>query len=772
MNAKSQRWSRGRRLAAASLSVVAMFVIYVRAAPLPPLEARLETPGTVVLDANGSLLRRDTHDGLRIPVALEQVAPIAVEATIAAEDQRFGSHPGVDPVAIARAATTIFSNPSGASTIQQQLARRLYLGDGQPLVVRKPREMLLALRIDARNSDDEVLEAYLNAIYYGRGAYGIEAAARVFFGVSAGNLNLAQAAFLAGLPQLPSLFDPAADRDAASARQRYVLDRMAADGRISRESAEAATAEALDLLPELGPVVAPHFVDFAMAEFAAVRPDLAHLPGLVIETTLDAGLQVDAERIVRLHIADLKRDEVSNGAVVVLDPRTGAILTMVGSADPSGEHGAINMTLAPRQPGSALKPFLYAAALEQGYTAASPLLDVPTTFETDAGNYAPANYDRRFHGVVTLRTALASSYNVPAVRTLQDIGLAAFLDMAHRVGLQTLTDTERYGLALTLGGGEVRLLDVATAYGTLANGGRRSQPFAVQRVRDHTGRVLFERPAALSPRVMDESVAWLITDILRDPAARTPGFGERSPIESAVGAAVKTGTTTGFRDNWTAGYTPERVVAAWVGNASNAPMEGVSGVDGAGPIWRDIIELASAGTSRAWPPAPTSLVRTPVCTPTGLLPGPDCPSPAAEWFLRGSEPATAERYYLREATGTLRIDPPAEARSWAADAGYLLTTGESAGAADGFAIVQPARDSVLFVSPELPSQHVLLRARLPAGATSVEFRVDGKRAGVAGGADGTLVWTLDPGRHEVEAVALLSSGEQLTTTSRYEVRER
>ncbi|MEX1103196.1 MAG: transglycosylase domain-containing protein [Dehalococcoidia bacterium] len=756
---------------AGSLALLALFVIYVRAAPLPSLESSMDPPGTVVLDANGTVLQRDAREGLRIPVDLEQVAPFAVEATIAAEDQRFGTHPGVDPLAIGRAITTVFSEPSGASTIQQQLARRLYLDEGQPLLIRKPREMLLALRIDARNSDDEILEAYLNAIYYGRGAYGIEAAARVFFGVSAGNLNLAQAAFLAGLPQLPSELDPTTDATAANERQQYVLDRMAADGHISPEMADAAAAEPLALLPNLAPTIAPHFVELALAELATLRPDLAGKPGLVIETTLDAALQQDSERIVRVHIDELERYQVTNGAVVVLEPGTGRILTMVGAADPSGEHGAINMALASRQPGSALKPFLYAAALERGYTAASPLLDVPTTFETKAGNYAPGNYDRRFHGVVTLRTALASSYNVPAVRTLADIGLPAFLDMAHRVGLQTLTDTERYGLSLTLGGGEVRLLDVATAYGTLANGGLRVEPYAIERVRDTTGRVLYERPAARPRRALDEAHAWILTDILRDPAARTPGFGERSPIESAVGAAVKTGTTTGFRDNWTAGYTPERVVAAWVGNADNRPMDGISGVAGAGPIWRDVIELAAEGTRLAWPAPPETLVRASVCEPTGLLPGPDCPGASDEWFVRGTEPREAERYYVRGADGALRIDPPAEARPWALDAGFLLEGGHP-GADGGFAIVQPARDSVLFVAPELADQQVMLRASVPAGATSVEFRINGELAGVTTGDAGTLVWRLEPGRHEVEAVALLANGERLTATSRYEVRER
>lgn len=769
-----RRLSRATLGAAASVTLAVAGWAYISCAPLAPLADREAPGGTVVLDSHGIVLQRDTAAGLRIPISLDRVAPAVIEATIAAEDQRFRGHSGIDPLAIARAALRSRSTASGASTITQQLARRIYLHDNSPSLIRKAREAVLALRIEAHASKDEILAAYLNDVYYGRGAYGIEAAARTYFGVAAKDLNLAQAAFLAGLPQNPESYDPGTDREAATARQAYVLRRMRGDGLISSEQERTALAEPLSFVGALAPVVAPHFVNYALDELRALRPDLADRQGLVIETTLDAGLQAEAERSVRQRLAELRDRNVTNAAAVVLDPRDGRILAMVGSADfdDAVNGGQNNLALASRQPGSALKPFLYTAALEQGYTAASQLLDVATTFDTAEGPYSPGNYDRRFHGPVPLRTALASSYNVPAVRTLADLGIDRFLETAHRFGLDTLTEAERYGLALTLGGGEVRLLDLTAAYGVLANGGERREPYAVARVRDASGQVLYERGPGPARQIIAAEHAWLITDILRDGEARIPGFGQLSPLESSAGAAVKTGTTTGFRDNWTVGYTPGRVAGVWVGNANGQPMDNVSGVAGAAPIWRDVIEAAveGEGEGAGWPAPPATLVRAPVCSPTGLRPGPACPSPGYEWFVRGTEPLLAERYYVARGDGTVAIDPPAEARAWAFDAGLPLASGAPADA-EPVRIVSPARGSVLFRSPELPAEELLLRASA-ANAASFEFAVDGRPAGRTNSAGGAVRWRLDPGHHELEVTAVLRDGSRLTTRSTYEVRER
>jgi len=759
-------------LAAAALPplAVAAVIAWAWLAPFAPPEGRLGVPGSVYLAADGSVLLRESADGLRIPVPLDRIAPAMVDATIAAEDQRFASHPGVDPIAIARAAATFRSNPSGASTITQQLARAAYLDDASPRLVRKAHESLLALQLERHRTKDEILALYLNSVYYGRAAYGVEAAARVYFGTSAQNLDVAQAAFLAGLPQLPSAYEPSPDTAAAKSRQAYVLDRMRTTGRLDGSSAANAAAEELVLVPELAPPLARHFVQFAREELAALQPSMSDRSGLVIETTIDPALQSEVERSIQRQLSALKEKNAGNAAVVVLDPHTGALLAMAGSAnfdDPSID-GQVNVALQPRQPGSALKPFLYAAALERGYTAASTLLDVPSTFATAGGAYSPMNYDRQFHGVVTLRTALASSYNVPAVRALDALGMDAFLEVAHRFGLRTLSNTEVYGPAVVLGGGEVRLLDLTAAYGALATGGTLVPPFAVARVRDAAGRTIYERPAAVTTRVLDEANAWLLADILSDPNARIPGFGEVTPLDLPFRAAAKTGTTTGFRDNWTAGFTADRAVGVWVGNTDGSPMTDVSGVDGAGPIWRDVMFATAERTPPRWLTQPPGLVRLTVCAPTGQLPGEHCPTPQAEWFRAGTEPRTAERYYVRAADGGLAIAPPAEAVGWARSAGLRIAAPEASPAA--VRVLQPSPGAVLYLAPELGTQHALLRAAAAESAT-IELRVDGVTVGRETGSSISVQWPLVAGVHTVEAV-IESNGVLSRATSTFEVRAR
>jgi penicillin-binding protein 1C len=768
-----RRRLRRRTFAALALLILAL-PTYVGLAPFDAPEENLAVAGTVVLDSRGTVLERNGGEGFRIPVPLGSVAPIMVEATIAAEDQRYRSHVGIDPLAIIRAATRYLSQPSGASTITQQLARRLYLRNGGgPLPVRKFRESVIALQLETHRSKDEILELYLNEVYYGRGAYGIEAAAQVYFGVSAANLDLAKATYLAGLPQLPSAYDPAHNEQPARERQTYVLARMVADGRIRGDQAAAALAQPMTVRSSLEPAVAHQFVQLAKTELARARPDLANRAGLVIETTLDAGLQRETERLVRLRLEDLAQRNVTNGAVVVLEPGSGRILAMVGSAtDGDPDHGGdINMALEPRQPGSALKPFLYAAAFEHGYTAATPVLDVPTTFTTDRAPYSPMNYDRQFRGVVPLRIALASSLNVPAVRTLDDIGLDALLEMAHRFGLETLREAESYGLSLTLGGGDVRLLDLTASYAALGAGGVWAKPYAVTRVRDQRGRVLYEHSAEAGRRVLSEQHAYLLADILSDRVARMPGFGQVTPFDLPFRTAVKTGTTTGFRDNWTFGFTPEIGVGVWVGNADGSSMREVSGVDGAGPIWRDVMLAAASGRSTTWRTRPAGVVETTICSPTGLLPGADCPSPMRELFVAGTAPIDRESYYRRDNNGRIAINPPLEARTWAIDSGLNVDSGNSQ-IGGAIRIVEPSPGAVLFLSPELKDQQLLLRAAVPNGAGVVSFWIDGRAVGEAAGTDPRLVWRLEAGRHQLDAVVQLDDGGSATTTITYEVRTR
>jgi len=757
-------------LAGAVLLVVAA---YVRAGPFDAPEARGAVPGTVVLDAEGAVLARDAAAGLRIPIRLDAVAPRMLQATLSAEDRRFRSHPGVDPIAAARALLRGDSQPSGASTITQQLARRLYLGDdAAPPLVRKIRESGIALQLEARRSKDEILALYLNDVYYGRGAYGVEAAARVYFGTSAGNLDLAHAAYLAGLPQRPARYASITDHAPALARQAYVLARMAEDGWISGGEATAAGRQLVRPLPERAAPVAPHFVAQARAELSRVRPDLAARDGLIIETTLDAGLQSEAERLVRLRLAELAERHATDGALVAIEPATGRIQALVGSAtDGDVAHGGeIDMTRTPRPAGSTLKPLLYAAAFEHGLTPATALLDVPSTFTTAGGPYTPLNFDRSFRGVVPLRTALASSLNVPAVRTLADLGLETMLEISHRFGLTTLSTAERYGLSLSLGGGEVRLLDLTSAYAAIGAGGQLAEPFAVARVRDATGRVLYERAPATPRRVLSPAHAYLLADILADPDARIPGFGWVTPFDLPFPAAVKSGTSTGFRDVWTVGTTPEIAIGVWVGNADGSPMLDVASVEGAGPIWRDTM-LAAALARRMSPfQRPAGIVEATVCAPTGLLPGPACPSPVRELFVAGTEPTERERYYARAADGTTVVSPPLEALAWARDAGLVVSSGVTLGATDLLRIVAPLPGSVFHLAPELAEQRLVLRAIVAPGSGEVSFEIDGRLIGTAPSADARLTWALEPGAHTLRATVRLPDGGLAAATSSYEVR--
>jgi penicillin-binding protein 1C len=746
---------------------------YARLAPLPAPEGMAVAPGTVVLDARGVVLDRSVADGVRIPVPLTAIAPRMLQATVSAEDRRFLLHPGVDPLAVARALLHQLDQPSGASTITQQLARRLYLtDDSAPTLARKAHEALIALQIEANRSKGEILALYLNDVYYGRGAYGVEAAARVYFGVSAANLDLAHAAYLAGLPQRPSAFDPSVDPAPARARQAYVLDRMTEDGWISRVEADAAAGVAIAVGPAAAPPLAAAFVAFARDELARVRPDLAGRAGLTIETTLDAGLQTEVERLMRLRLTALGDRNVTDAALVAIEPGTGRILAMVGGAtDGDPAHGGeINMAIAPRQPGSALKPLLYAAAFEHGFTAATPLLDVSTTFMTAEGPYTPLDYDRSFRGVVPLRVALASSLNVPAVRTLDALGVNALLEMARRFGLGTLTEAERYGLALTLGGGEVRLLDLTNAYAALAAGGELHTPFAVTRVRDAAGRVLYERAPEGGRPVLSAQHAYLLTDILSDADARIPGFGEVTPFDLPFPAAVKSGTSTGFRDNWTLGFTPNIAIGVWAGNADGSAMTDVSGVDGAGLIWHDAMMAAALGRPMGRFVRPPGIVDEIVCAPTGLLPGPDCLSPVRELFVAGTEPVTHEHYFTRAADGSLAVDPPTEAAAWAQDAGLRLAAAPPL-AKDTVRIVSPADGSVFWLSPELGRQQLVLRAVVAAGgADHLTFLIDGVAVADTSTADPSALWQLAAGPHTVSVDVALSSGGSTTASATFEVR--
>ena len=804
---------------------------------LPSLETlpeRLAAPSSTILDRNGRLLYEiiDPNGGGHVPVSLDQIPAACQAATIAVEDANYYAHPGVDPVGIIRALWINLRGGetlAGGSTITQQVARHLLLDPeeaAERTLTRKLRESILAWRLAWRYSKEEVLALYLNQTYYGNLAYGIEAAAHAYFDKPAAALDLAECAMLAGLPQAPAILSPLINPAAARDKQELVLDLMVKGGEIAPEEAERAKDEALAYAATPFPIEAPHFVSVVWNRLESqLGTDIVRAGGLVVTTTLDLELQWSAETILRRHLARLGRSStdqparnVHNGGLVALDPQSGEVLAMVGSPDyfDASIAGAVNATLAPRQPGSALKPFTYALAFSRptSWTPSTVLLDVRTAFPTREGDpYVPLNYDRTFHGPVPIRQALASSYNIPAVKTLQQVGLEALIKLMRDLGISTFEDAGRFGLALTLGGGEVRLLDLTAAYGALANGGFRVEPALILEIRtpalacsgdcDRKSETNYHKPKIQQPAVIDPRVAWLISDILSDDAARAPSFGRGSVLQlpcpggqcpgESRPAAVKTGTTTDWRDNWTVGYTPDLVTGVWVGNADNSPMEQVSGVTGAGPIWHDFMETALLGRPALAFSRPEGLVQAEVCAISGKLPSEQCPHRTIEWFIEGSVPTELDDWYqlfqLDSATGLLANEAtppervvervylvlPPEAQRWAREqgipapppAGMSVTRGAGESAAP-LAVVSPDNGIVYHLSTAVPAaqQQIRLAAVAHTPLAQVTFILDGLEVAVTGHPYEAF-WALRPGEHRLLAVGRTADGQEVRSESVY-----
>jgi len=767
--------------------------------PLPPAQPSAAAQSTLIFDRNGAVLYDSARPdgGRNRDIPLDEMPEVLRNAVIATEDPSFYDNAGVAPLAILRAAWDNLRHwrlRSGGSTITQQLARNLYLDPGQrssPSLRRKLYETFLAVRLTASRSKDDILETYLNRIYFGNLAYGVEAAARTYFGKPARDLDLAESAFLAGLPQSPTTYDPFTRFEAARQRQATVLRLMNERGYITPDEREAALAEPLRLNAAPFPIEAPHFVVYVQSLLPSLLSDeVVAAGGLRVYTTLDLSLQRTAQATVSRRVEGLKDHEAKDGALVALDPRTGEVLAMVGSADYFNEaiDGAVNVALAPRQPGSAIKPVVYAAALEAGFTPATMLLDIPTTFATASGQpYAPSNYDRTFHGPVSLREALASSYNVPAVELLSRVGVDRAVALGRAMGLTTFAGG-RFDLSLTLGGAEVRLLDLVGAYAVLAAGGIRREPVAVLRVEDARGRVLYQRPESAGERVLAATTAYLLSDILSDNAARSPGFGEWSALRLPFPAAVKTGTTSDFRDNWTVGYTPDLVVGVWVGNADNSPMRDVSGVSGAAPIWHEVMEEAQKGRAPSWFDEPPGLVRREVCLPSGLLVTDWCRRRRLELFVAGTEPLDVDDYYRPLAvcldSGLPAADcgggtrervfefVPFEAIPWAREAGVALPPLPPYQDVPAAGLPSPAGSAAIrLVSPspatvrlsrELASVQQALRVEaLPnQAARRVELYVDGVLFAVRDSGPFRAAWPLIVGKHTFQARLVDVSGAE------------
>lgn len=575
-------------------------VYFVNSLPNPALIGQVNYDvSTQILDREGRLLYEIYRDKNRIPVTLKDMPAHVIEATIATEDRDFYKHNGVSLYGgIIRAIKEMILTRSlqGGSTITQQLVKTALLTQ-ERTIERKFKEIILALWTERKFSKNQILEMYLNQIPYGGTAYGIEQAARRYFNKGVSDLTLSEAATLAGLPKAPSLYSPFSDPVSALNRRNQVLREMFEAGFISKEEYKKAVYEPLSVLPVMSSIKAPHFVfyvkNYLEQQYGTYKVETG---GLRVRTSLDLEVQQEVEKILTEELAKIKHLNVNNGAVLVTHPSTGEILAMVGSKDYFEQpFGAYNVTVANRQPGSAVKPLMYSLALTKGYTAASIIDDSPVVFTAPGTKpYRPVNYDGRFHGKVTVRLALANSYNVPAVKILYTLGVENFRIHAQKLGVTSWVIPQRYGLSLTLGGGEVKMVDMATAYGVFANGGDRVDLHPILEVRDFKGQVLYKPSTLPKTPVLSSAVSFIISDILSDSNARRWAFGD-SPQLKVKGrkVAVKTGTTNEMRDNWTIGYTPKFLVVSWVGNNDNSPMDSrlTSGITGAAPIWQRVISF-------------------------------------------------------------------------------------------------------------------------------------------------------------------------------------
>lgn len=596
---------KARIIVASTLIILLVYsytkVVFSLGAALPSPE-RLTTPTkpltTTIYDRNNTLLYKIYEGRNRTLIKLGQVPPYLISATLSAEDKNFYSHIGVDFPSIIRAAVANlrFGHQEGASTLTQQLIKNTLLTP-EKTYSRKIKEVILALWAERLYSKEDILQMYLNEAPYGGPAWGIEAASETYFGESVSQLTLAQAAFLAGLPASPTQFSPYGPNPSlAKIRQRWVLDRMVEDRYISIKQSDAAYEEDLHIKPPINNIKAGHFVMYVKDYLARkYGPRVVSQGGLKIETSLDLNLQEEVEKIVLEEVSKLGYLNVTNGAAMVTDPKTGQILAMVGSKDYHDPiFGSFNVTTALRQPGSSIKVITYATAFKMGFSPGNTILDIPTTFKDNWGNsYTPLNYDGRFHGPVSIRVALGSSYNIPATKMLGTISLNSFLETAKDLGITTFDQPQNYGLSITLGGADVKMLDMMSVYGTFANGGERVDPTLILKVTDASGNVL-EENYPNPKQVLSKEVAYLITSILSDNGARTPAFGPNSLLKiQSHTVGVKTGTSDNKKDNWTFGYTPEFVVGVWVGNNNNALMDQrlASGVTGAAPIWNRIMNL-------------------------------------------------------------------------------------------------------------------------------------------------------------------------------------
>jgi len=638
-----------------------LFVWYSRDLPTPgKLVTSKYSDATRLYDRNGELLYSVYQDENRTYVKLDEIPKYVREGTISIEDKDFYKNGGFSPMGYVRALWNALQGNrlAGASTITQQLVKNVLLTSERSLP-RKIKELILSIQVANRFSKDQIIEMYLNNIPYGGTAVGVEAAAEQYFGKKAKELDLAESAFLAGLPQLPSLYSPFSGNKYYIGRTEAVLKRMVADKYITKDQADKALVEIKNyqFTQRAANLKAGHFVMYVRNLLADQFGDqMVQTGGLQVTTTLDYKMQSQAEEIVKDQVDGLEKYDVSNGAAMIEDPKTGEILTMVGSKDyfSTDIDGNFNVTTqAERQPGSSMKPIIYAKGFEKGYTPSTMLMDVATNFkETDSEpDYIPVNYDSKYRGPVQVRFALGNSFNVPAVKMLSMVGIKDAMQLAYDMGVKTWQPTDEnlknVGYSLVLGGKEVHMIDEMTAYATFANGGVKQDPVAILKVTDSQGKVLYKAKEHEGKRVLPEDVSYLISHILLDNNARTEEFGSNSFLRVAgKTVSAKTGTTDEKRDNWTFGYTPSIVVGTWVGNNDNSPMSQslASGITGAAPIWHALMVMALKGKPDEEIKKPDNIMALQIDPLTGALPRDGQPA-RSDFFIKGTQPTTVSPIY-------------------------------------------------------------------------------------------------------------------------------
>jgi penicillin-binding protein 1C len=726
--------------------------------PIPRTDLSFqETASLRILDRNGSLLRESlsAQQGKGHWIGLDAISPCAVEAAIAAEDKRFYSHFGVDLLALTRAAWQNISSGevvSGGSTITQQVIRNLYHFPRN--IFFKSIELWYAVRLENTLSKPDILEQYFNRIPFGNQTFGIEAAARLYLGKNAKELTWSEAAFLMALPKSPTNYNPYKDPSSSEKRRSFILKRLRDADRITSVEWERANREPVILFPPASPFFAPHFCDRVLQNEQDRSGSLT--------TSIDLALQLDVEKIIRGHVNQLQTENVTNSAAIVIHNKTGDILALAGSSNYFDERhdGQFNAVFSKRQPGSALKPFTFAAAMKKNLTAASIIADMEISIPSKKATFTPRNYDNLFHGPVRARTALACSYNVSAVRVLQSIGVESLLSTLRACGIESLTEPpEYYGHGLTLGNGEVTLFELTRAYSILANGGKRIEP-----------RFVTDIPSApVEEDIISPQICFLISSILSDNSARAPAFGFDSPLELPFPCAVKTGTSSDFRDNMTVGFTSDYTVGVWVGNFDNTPMKEISGVTGAGPIFHDIMMRLHSSSNPSGFARPPKISSALICSFSGALRHAGCESVIEEYFLDGTTPRERCAFHRNDGTFNIAALMP-EYEPWlknlqqnrpskpaATDPGSETVT---------FKIIQPRDKAVYKLDPNLRAsyQSIYFEVTAPPGLEEIRWFINGSsyRTG------NKILWNLLPGSYQLTVEGLIY-GKMQRDELRFEV---